>query len=271
MSRQALNFAARIIRRHRISIGSLRRKLNPGQQALLVLVCLRRGETFASLAAGFGVGTATAWRYVEETVARLAARAPRLRKAVRDAARAGHSYVVPDETLIPIDRVAADRPLYSCKNKKHGMNLQVIAGPRGDILWVSGALPALRQSLGAERGEQVAAQDVLVDLDGLRPRLTVSRGTDRTRQSATGESSAGRGEAGGVSPQRAEDRRAVAAAEQENEPAQVSSRLVLLAGWPSRRSAIRQRWRRSLGRRGWLQLSPCQSAMRFRGSLVRVA
>jgi hypothetical protein len=94
LSRQTLNFAAGIIRRHRISIGSLWRKLNPGQQALLVLVYLRKGETFASLAAGFGVGTATAWRYVEETVALLAARAPRLRKAVRDAARAGHSYVV---------------------------------------------------------------------------------------------------------------------------------------------------------------------------------
>jgi hypothetical protein len=52
-SRQTLNFAAGIIRRHRIRIGSLWRKLNPGQQALLVLVCLRKGETFASLAAGF--------------------------------------------------------------------------------------------------------------------------------------------------------------------------------------------------------------------------
>ena len=87
--RQSLNFAAGIIRRHRISIGSLWRKLNPGQQALPVLVC--KGGAFASLAAGFGVGTATAWRYVEETVALLAARAPRLRKAARDAARAGHA------------------------------------------------------------------------------------------------------------------------------------------------------------------------------------
>jgi hypothetical protein len=147
---QTLNFAAGIIRRHRISIGSLWRKLNPGQQALLVLVYLRKGETFASLAAGFGIGTATAWRYVEKTVALLAARAPRLRKAVRDAARAGHSYVVLDGTLIPIDRVAADRPFYSGKHKKHGMNLQVIAGPRGDILWVSGALPGSLHDKKAE-------------------------------------------------------------------------------------------------------------------------
>ena len=50
LPRQTLNFAAGIIRRHRISIGSLRRKLNRRQQALLVLVYLRKGETFASLA-----------------------------------------------------------------------------------------------------------------------------------------------------------------------------------------------------------------------------
>jgi hypothetical protein len=140
-SRQTLNFAAGIIRRHRISTGSLWRKLNPGQQALLVPVYLRKGETFASLTAGSGVGTATAWRYVEETVALLAARAPRLRKAARDATRAGHAYVVLDGTLIPIDRIAADRPFYSGKHTRHSMNLQVIAGPRGDILWVCGALP----------------------------------------------------------------------------------------------------------------------------------
>ena len=141
LSRKTLTFAAGIIRRHRKSIGSRWRKLNPGQQALLVLAYLRKGETFAELAAGFGVGTTTAWRYVEEVITLLAARAPKLRKAARDATRAGWAYVVLDGTLIPIDRVAADRPLYSGKHKRHGMNLQVIASPDGDILWVSGALP----------------------------------------------------------------------------------------------------------------------------------
>jgi hypothetical protein len=78
---------------------------------------------------------------VDEVVELLAARAPRLRKAVRDAKKAEHAYVVLDGALIPIDRVAADRPFYSGKHKKHGMNLQVIASPRGDILRVSGPLP----------------------------------------------------------------------------------------------------------------------------------
>jgi len=31
-----------------------------------VLAYLRKGETFADLAAGFGIGTATAWRYVTD-------------------------------------------------------------------------------------------------------------------------------------------------------------------------------------------------------------
>jgi hypothetical protein len=131
LSSATLSFVAGVIRRHRKSIGSCWRKLKPGQQALLVLAYLKKGETFAELAAGFGVGVATAWRYVNETVELLAARAPKLRKAVRGAQKAGHAYVVVDGTLIPIDRVAADRPFYSGKHKKHGMNLQVIASPQG--------------------------------------------------------------------------------------------------------------------------------------------
>ncbi len=43
------------------------------------------------------------------------------------------------------------RALYSGKHKKHGMNLQVIAGPDGDILWVSGALPGSVHDKKAER------------------------------------------------------------------------------------------------------------------------
>jgi DDE superfamily endonuclease/Helix-turn-helix of DDE superfamily endonuclease len=150
LSSKTLTYVSGIIRRHRAAIGSPWRKLNCGQQALLVLAYLRKGETFAEVAAGFGVGTSTAWRYVNETVALLAARAPKLRKAARDAKKKGHAYVVVDGTLIPVDRVAADRPFYSGKHKKHGMNLQVIASPDGDILWVSGALPGAVHDKKAE-------------------------------------------------------------------------------------------------------------------------
>jgi hypothetical protein len=81
----------------------------------------------------------------------LAARSPGLRQALRDAAKAGHAYLVIDGTLIPLDRVAADRPFYSGKHRKHGMNLQVIASPDGDIAWVSGPLPGVVHNLTAAR------------------------------------------------------------------------------------------------------------------------
>ena len=141
LSAQTLTYAAGVIRRHRKKIGSAWPKLNPGRQALLVLAYLRKGDTFAELAAGFGIGTATAWRYVTETTPLLAARAPKLRQALTSAKQAGHAYVAIDGTLTPIDRVAADRPFYSGKHRRHGMNLQVIASLGGDILWVSGPLP----------------------------------------------------------------------------------------------------------------------------------
>lgn len=117
LSSRTLTYVAGIIRRHLAAIGSRWRKLNTSKQALLVLVYLRKGETFAEIAAGVEVGTATAWRYANETVALLAARAPKLRTA----ARGGYAYVVVDGTLIAIDRVTADRPFYSGKHRGHGM------------------------------------------------------------------------------------------------------------------------------------------------------
>ena len=60
LSSWTLTYVAGIIRRHRASIGSCWRKLNPGKHALLVLVYLRKDETFAEIAAGSGFGTATA-------------------------------------------------------------------------------------------------------------------------------------------------------------------------------------------------------------------
>ncbi len=45
----------------------------------------------------------------------------------------------------------ADRAFYSGKHRKHGMNLQVIASPEGDIVWVSGPLPGAVHDLTAAR------------------------------------------------------------------------------------------------------------------------
>ncbi|GGV45936.1 IS5 family transposase [Actinomadura cremea] len=151
LSRSTLDYLAGVIRRHRKAIGSAWRLLNPGRQALLVLVHLRKGETFTEVAAGFGVSTATAWRYVQETVALLSARSPKLPAALRKAVRNGLHHLVLDGTLIRTDRVKADRPYYSAEHRCHGMNIQVISGPDGTIVWTSGAMPGRIHDLTAAR------------------------------------------------------------------------------------------------------------------------
>ena len=75
LSSATLNLVAGIIRRHRVEIGSRWRRLNPGQQALLTLAWLHKGDTYAALACGFAVSTSTAARRANETVDLLAARA----------------------------------------------------------------------------------------------------------------------------------------------------------------------------------------------------
>jgi hypothetical protein len=110
-----------------------------------VLAHLRCGDTYARLAAGFGVGVTTVRRYVAELVGLLAAAAPDLAAAVATAAR--KAYVILDGTLISVDRVGmrtkAGRPYYSGKHKPHGLNVQTLADPAGQLLSASPALPRL--------------------------------------------------------------------------------------------------------------------------------
>lgn len=141
LSRQTLQYVTGVVGRHRKQTRSKGRALSAGMQALMTLAYLKNGETFAQLGVGFGVGTATAWRYVDETVTLLPARSPKLSRALAKARKDGLLYLVLDGTLIPIDRVKADRPFYFGKHKKRGMNLQVIAAPDGTIVRVSGPLP----------------------------------------------------------------------------------------------------------------------------------
>ncbi|MEU3250168.1 IS5 family transposase [Streptomyces sp. NPDC006997] len=149
VSSSALRFLAARLREHRRALGTRWRRLNAGRQALLTLAHLRNGQPYAQLAAGFGVGTTTAYRYITEAVNLLAALAPTLTEAVR--AASAKAYVILDGTLLPIDRIAADRPFYSGKHKKHGMNVQVIADPKGRLMWASPALAGAVHDVRAAR------------------------------------------------------------------------------------------------------------------------
>lgn len=149
VSSSALRFLSAKLRRHRHELGTRWRRLSPGRQALLTLAHLRNGHPYAQLAAGFGIGTTTAYRYVAEAVELLAALAPALEEAARTAST--KAFVLLDGTLLPIDRIAADRPFYSGKHKKHGMNVQVLADPFGRLLWASPALPGAVHDVRAAR------------------------------------------------------------------------------------------------------------------------
>lgn len=120
------------LREHRRRIGSRWRRLDPGRQALLVLAHLRNGDTYTRLAAGFGVGVATVYRYLREAYQVVEGMAPTLTAALWQAAWC--AYVICDGTLVPIDRVTPDRPYYSGKHKRHGVNLQILADPAGRLI-----------------------------------------------------------------------------------------------------------------------------------------
>jgi hypothetical protein len=153
VSNHALITLSDALRQRRALLGTRWRRLTVGEQALLVVAHLRKGETYTDLAAGYGIGTTTVFRYIREALEVLAALAPSLREAITIAAR--KAFVIVDGTLLRIDRVGMgsgrDRPYYSGKHKCHGMNVQVIADPAGRIVWASPALPGARHDMGAAR------------------------------------------------------------------------------------------------------------------------
>jgi hypothetical protein len=85
---------------------------------------------------------ATAWRYVREAITLLAETAEDLQAAMSRIRRLASA--ICDGTLIPIDRVHDQKPYYSGKHRRHGMNVQVIADPAGRLVWASAACLARR-------------------------------------------------------------------------------------------------------------------------------
>ncbi|MGY3685016.1 transposase family protein [Streptomyces sp. TE33382] len=133
--------------------GTRWRRLPAGRQALLALAHLRCGDTYAQLAAGFGIGIATVHRYIHEAIEVLAVRAPTLAQAMETART--KAFVILDGTLPPTDRIAADTPYYSGKHKRHGMNVQVLTDPFGRLLWASPALPGATHHLTPARSHGI--------------------------------------------------------------------------------------------------------------------
>lgn len=150
---RALSVLSDALRQRRAQRGTRGRRLDAGEQALLIVAYLRTGETYEDLAAGFDIGTTTVFRYVHEGLAVLAARAPTWCEVIEQVRR--KTFAILDGTLLRIDRVGMasgqDRPCYSGKHTCHGVNVQVLADPAGRLIWASPALPRARHDIGAAR------------------------------------------------------------------------------------------------------------------------
>ncbi|MFE3547408.1 transposase family protein [Streptomyces kronopolitis] len=152
-SSRTLNHLADRIRGHRQQRRSRWRCLGPGRQARLALAHLRNGDTYTRLAAGFQIGVAIAWRYVQEAISLLSAAVDGLDTAMRRIRQL--AYAILDGTLISIDRVADQRPYSSGKHKRHGVNVQVIADAAGGLVWASPALPGSAHDRTAARAHGI--------------------------------------------------------------------------------------------------------------------
>lgn len=100
-SNHALITVSDALRQRRTMVGTRWRRLTAGQQALLAVAHLRKGETYADLAAGFGIGTTTVFRYIREALGVLAALCPSLPQAMTVAA--AKDFVILDGTLLSIN------------------------------------------------------------------------------------------------------------------------------------------------------------------------
>jgi DDE superfamily endonuclease len=160
LSRQTLTFVAGLLRGHLKKIGSRWRKLPPGKIALIVLATLRHDHRLAGIAGGNSISASTIHRRAWEIITLLAARAPRLDRALAAIARQGGEVALLDGTLIPTRRRSgtANRRNYNGKHKKHGLLFLALTDQAGNLIWISPAHRGSASEITTARHDHLAAR-----------------------------------------------------------------------------------------------------------------
>jgi hypothetical protein len=207
LSTSTVTYVAQLLRARLKAIGSRWRALPPGRIAVIVLAVLRHDQRLSDIAGGNGVSASTVRRWREEVIGLLAARAPRLERALRRIAARGGQAVLIDGTLIPTLRRTGrdDRPNYSGKHHRHGLHLLALTDERGRLIWISAARPGRTHDITAARHDHVlehlrtAGLGALADLGFLGldetpddPVLVTGYKATRTRKLTCGQKRANR-------------------------------------------------------------------------------
>jgi hypothetical protein len=166
--RELVRHLARLLATQRRLLGTRRRTraLTCYYQALMVLTWFRKAEDTAMLGVGFGVSRATAYRYIAEGIAVLAAQQPDLHDALRRAAADGWAFVILDGKLFDCNRLAETitsvkgktiDAWYSGKHRDFGANIQAVMRPDGLPIWTAEAMPGHLHDLSCARELGVTA------------------------------------------------------------------------------------------------------------------
>jgi len=159
LSTATTTMVADLIRSHLKRIGSRWRKLPPGKIALIVLAVLRHDQRLSDMAGGNDISASTVRRWLLEVIELLAARAPRLDRALKKIARKGGVVVLLDGTLVRTRRRTGDenRPNYSGKHKAHGLLFLALTDERGNLVWISAARPGRSSEVTTARHNKITA------------------------------------------------------------------------------------------------------------------
>jgi hypothetical protein len=159
LSTATLDLVCGLIRGRLKKIGSRWRKLPPGKIALIVLAVLRHDQRLSDMAGGNGISASTVRRWLLEVIELLAARAPRLDRALKKIARKGGVVVLLDGTLVRTRRRTGDenRPNYSGKHKAHGLLFLALTDEKGNLVWISAAKPGRSSEITTARHNKITA------------------------------------------------------------------------------------------------------------------